>query len=246
MIKTLFTFVFAILCFLNCTNTTDDTNNIANQQPIDNTTIDTSIDNSPNEFKILALGDSYTIGQSVCDTCNFPEQLKDSLASNYKNENFSVKIIAKTGWTTTDLKTAIRKQAPTKDYDLVTLLIGVNNQFQNKSFSLYTDEFPQLVKTAIEQAQGDKNKIIVVSIPDYAYTPFGNSDSSISRGIDQYNTFAKDYCEANNIVFVNITDITREGLENPALVATDRLHPSTLAYSKFTERILPFASKLIK
>ena len=193
-------------------------------------------------YKYLALGDSYTIGQSVCETCRFPTQLKDSI-SKYLNttDTFMVKIIATTGWTTTDLKAAVSADQTGNDYDLVTLLIGVNNQYQNKPFSLYEQEFPELVATAIQKAKGDKKNVIVVSIPDYAFTPFGQGSTVISQGINQYNQFASDYCLANSITFVYITDITQQGLIQPALVASDGLHPSVTAYTKFVERILPKA-----
>ncbi|MEM6719950.1 MAG: SGNH/GDSL hydrolase family protein [Bacteroidota bacterium] len=198
----------------------------------------------PTSYQILSLGDSYTIGQSVCETCRFPEQLKDSLAKTFPVDNFSVDVIAQTGWTTTNLLFAINNENPTNDYDLVTLLIGVNNQFQGRPFSLYENEFPTLVTKAITFAKGDVDNIIVVSIPDYAFTPFGQAFGNpdiTSAEIDQYNSFANDYCTANLITFVNITDITREGLENTALVAADNLHPSELAYSLFVERLLPVA-----
>ena len=196
----------------------------------------------PKNYKYLALGDSYTIGQSICETCRFPAQLKDSIGK-YLNasDTFQVKIIAQTGWTTTNLKLAIAVDNPTNDYDLVTVLIGVNNQYQHKPFSLYEQEFPELVSTAIQKAKGDKNNVIVVSIPDYAYTPYGNGSTTISTEIDSYNSFAENYCNANNITFVNITDITRLGLVQPELVTTDGLHPSAIAYAKFVERILPKA-----
>lgn len=197
---------------------------------------------SPRNLRYLALGDSYTIGQSVCTTCRFPEQLKDSIKKRLNsNDLISVNVIAQTGWTTTNLKSAIASQNPSTNYDLVTLLIGVNNQYQNKPFSLYEQEFPELVAIAIEKAQGKKENVIVVSIPDYAYTPFGNGNSTISTQIDTYNNFAQNYCATNNITFINITDITRLGLVQPNLVASDGLHPSELAYSKFVERILPKA-----
>ncbi len=196
----------------------------------------------PKYYKYLALGDSYTYRQSVCTTCRYPEQLKDSIKPYLKaNDVFSIQLIAQTGWTTTDLKQAIATQNPAHDFDLVTLLIGVNNQFQHRPFSSYEQEFPELVNEAIQFAKGDKSNVIVISIPDYAFTPFGQGDLTISQGVFQYNDFAKNYCLANNITFVNITDITRQGLQEPELVAPDGLHPSTLAYSKFVERILPEA-----
>ena len=196
----------------------------------------------PRNLRYLALGDSYTIGESVCATCRFPEQLKDSIKKRLNpNDLISVNVIAQTGWTTTSLKSAIATQNPSTNYDLVTLLIGVNNQYQNKPFSLYEQEFPELVATAIVKAKGKKENVIVVSIPDYAYTPFGNGNTSISTQIDNYNAFAQSYCATNNIAFINITDITRLGLVQPNLVASDGLHPSELAYSKFVQRILPEA-----
>ena len=196
-------------------------------------------------YKYLALGDSYTFGQNVCETCRFPEQLKDSIGQ-YLNDGdtFNLKLIAQTGWTTTNLNAAISIESLQNDYDLVTLLIGVNNQYQNIPFSVYEQEFVTLVNTAITKGKGDKNNLIVVSIPDYAYTPFGqgsSNPSTISSQLDTYNAFAENYCLANNITFINITDITRLGLNQPELVANDGLHPSTIAYSKFVERILPLA-----
>ena len=193
-------------------------------------------------FNLLSLGDSYTIGQSVCETCRFPEQLKDSIISNFESEgNIDLNVIARTGWTTTNLINAILTENLSSNYDLVTLLIGVNNQFQGKPFSVYETEFPELINTAISKTKGDKNNLIVLSIPDYAYTPFGNGNMNISTDIDKYNAFAENYCSNNDIVFINITDITRMGLDNTALVASDGLHPSELAYSKFVEKILPSA-----
>lgn len=190
-------------------------------------------------YNYLALGDSYTIGESVCETCRYPIQLQDSLKKYIsQNDTFSTQIIAQTGWTTSNLKAAITNANPSNNFDLVTLLIGVNNQYQNKPFSLYENEFPELVNQAIQFAKGNKQNVIVLSIPDYAYTPFGAGSSTISTEIDQYNLFAQNYCMANDITFINITDITRLGLKQPNLVATDGLHPSELAYTKFTERLL--------
>jgi acyl-CoA thioesterase I len=203
--------------------------------------------NSQKNFKLLSLGDSYTIGESVCETCRFPEQLKDSLKLKFNADNtFSLKIIARTGWTTTNLLNAIKAENSENNYDLVTLLIGVNNQFQRRPFNIYQTEFINLVDTAILLAKGDKSNLIVVSIPDYAFTPFGVGNTTISTDIDKYNDYAKNYCAATNITYVNITVITRMGLQNTELVASDRLHPSKLAYSKFVERILPIAIQKLK
>jgi lysophospholipase L1-like esterase len=206
----------------------------------------------PINYKILSLGDSYTIGQSVCDECNFPVQLKDSLQTVLYNDSINVEIIAVTGWTTTALINSVNpvleNDSPDnifKDNDLVTLLIGVNNQFQNRPFELYETEFPELVNKAVSLTKSQSsNDLIVISIPDYAYTPFGQSGpnpSNTSQEIDMYNNFAENFCLENNINFINITDITRLGLINSNLVASDNLHPSELAYKKFVERIFPVA-----
>jgi lysophospholipase L1-like esterase len=203
----------------------------------------------PRHIKLISLGDSYTIGQSVCEDCRFPAQLRDSLQTYFsENDSISLEIIAQTGWTTSNLKSAITAAEPSSDFDLVTLLIGVNNQYQNKPFSLYQTEFIELTNTAITLANGDASKLIVVSIPDYAYTPFGQNynPSYISEQLLQYNDYAETYCNENNLNYVYITDITQQGLTNTELVATDNLHPSELAYTKFVERILPLALEVLE
>lgn len=237
------TFVKSILslllfCNISCSSNDDNPDPVTNPVP----TNPTNPENR--QVKYLALGDSYTIGQSVCETCRFPEQLKTALAAQI-DADYTLKIIAQTGWTTTNLKNAITSQNPANDYDLVTLLIGVNNQYQGMPFEMYQQEFPELVNMAIMKAKGNKQHVIIVSIPDYAYTPYGQSTSDpgqISYEIDLYNNYAATYAATNGITFVNITDITREGIFNPALVASDGLHPSQLAYAKFIERLLPKAT----
>jgi len=240
-----FTAGLYLLVLLSCTPPENTANNSTTNpetptDPVPGPTVGT--------LNYLALGDSYTIGQSVCTSCRFPAQLKDSLKV-VTNKNIELNIIATTGWTTTDLKNSINNQAVANNYDLVTLLIGVNNQYQNKPFTLYKKEFPELVDKAIALAKGDKKNVIVVSIPDYAYTPYGqnsSSPSSISVEIDEYNNFAKNYCGQNAIVFVDITPVTRNGLSNPALVADDGLHPSELAYTQFVSLILPKTIAVLK
>ncbi|MES2545525.1 MAG: SGNH/GDSL hydrolase family protein [Bacteroidota bacterium] len=193
-------------------------------------------------LKYLALGDSYTIGENVCKNCGYPIQLKNSLQKLYPTYPISVKTIAKTGWTTGDLISAINNEDPANDYDFVTLLIGVNNQYQNKPFPIYEKEFPVLLKKAIAFAKGNKKNVIVISIPDYAFTSFGQrkpNPKNISLEIDHYNAFAENYCLQNGVEFLNVTDISRQGLNNPGLVTKDGLHPSEEAYSRFTERLLP-------
>ena len=232
--------LFLVILFSNCTEETGSTAVIPKI-----TTPPTVVPSVPKQLTYLALGDSYTIGHSVCETCRFPEQLRKKLGDLNPKNTYTSKIIATTGWTTTNLISAINTENPASNYDLVTLLIGVNNQYQNKPFSIYENEFPELVSKAIALAKGDKSNVIVVSIPDYAFTTFGMGSETISSGVERYNAFAKNYCLENNIVFVNITDITQQGLENPDLVASDGLHPSELAYAKFVERILPKAITIL-
>jgi acyl-CoA thioesterase I len=237
------TALFFLFAFANCT--TEERVSPALPAAVRPIPVDTSV---PRELNYLALGDSYTIGHSVCETCRFPEQLRKKLGNQNPKNTYTLKVIATTGWTTTNLISATKAQNLTSNYDLVTLLIGVNNQYQNRPFSVYENEFPELVTQAIAYAKGDKSNVIVVSIPDYAYTPFGKSlsnPSKVSSEIDNYNAFAQKYCSERNIEFITITDITRQGLTNPNLVATDGLHPSELAYSLFVDRILPKASVVI-
>lgn len=236
--KTVLNLLFGLFIFLNLVSCSVENSKSTATVPPD-------IPEVKRQLNYLALGDSYTIGQGVCASCRFPEQLKVSLQNAYPNDTFSLQIIATTGWTTANLISEINTQNLAPNYDLVTLLIGVNNQYQNQDFSVYERDFPQLVAKSISLAKGEKSNVIVVSIPDYAFTTFGGGSATISSGVEKYNTFAKNYCLENNIEFVNITDITQQGLKNPDLVASDGLHPSELAYSKFVERILPKAIAIL-
>jgi lysophospholipase L1-like esterase len=190
------------------------------------------------KIKFLALGDSYTIGESVAENERWPNQLADSLRKRGLDCPDPT-IIATTGWRTDDLKNAIDKAELTKDYNLVSLLIGVNNQYQGKSAESYRPEFEELLKTAIALAGGDKSKVFVVSIPDYGYTPFGREkQDSISRAIDEFNNVNRSVATRYGIRYFNITDISRRGLTEPVLVASDGLHPSGKMYGEWVAAIL--------
>lgn len=187
-------------------------------------------------LSFLALGDSYTIGESVDESARWPVQLVDSL----KSRGISVKqpeIIARTGWRTDELKKAIEDRNPGKNYDLVGLLIGVNNQYQGKSAESYRPEFEELLSIAIEHAGGDKGRVFVVSIPDYGYTPFGkDNQEKISSELDSYNKINKSIAKTMGIKYYYITDISRK--HDTKLVAKDGLHPSGLQYSLWVQQIL--------
>ena len=194
----------------------------------------------------LALGDSYTVGESVAFENSFPKQLSTRIEEG-KNVKVITTVIAQTGWRTDQLKASIggRNSA---DYNLVTLLIGVNNQFQSRPFSQYETEFTDLLEKAISLSGGDSNKVVVLSIPDYYYTPYGQSNGTkqISTELDRYNNFAKSTAKEKGVTFLDITDITRKGLEEPELVANDGLHPSGIAYEKFVDRLYPLVLSRLK
>lgn len=192
--------------------------------------------------RFLALGDSYTIGQSVPPQERWPVQLKDSLLSRSIVFD-TLQIIATTGWRTDNLINAIMGQnLEDRNFNLVSLLIGVNNQFQGVTISQYTTEFQQLLDSCIRYAGGDTSGVFVVSIPDYAYTPYGqgSNPSQISQGIDDYNEINKTITNQYGITYFNITPISRQGVENPALVASDGLHPSGLQYGLWVEIMMDY------
>lgn len=198
-------------------------------------------------IQYLALGDSYTVGTSVSEDENFPSQLANLIQNNIKKK-VKLEIIARAGWRTDQLLNVVNLGTIEPTYDFVTLLIGVNNQYQKKTFSQYKKEFPKLLKEAIKLTNGEPSHVIVVSIPDWAYTPFGikNGRKNISKEIDKYNNFAKVSAEMHNVSFISITDITRNGIKKPNLVANDGLHPSGIAYRHFVDRIYPTVLSIIK
>jgi lysophospholipase L1-like esterase len=189
-------------------------------------------------IKFLALGDSYTIGESVTTNERWPVQLMDSLSARGL-DNVESKILATTGWRTDNLAEAIRHAKIKTEYTLVSLLIGVNNLYQGKSVESYKPEFEALLDMAIKIAGGRKSRVFVVSIPDYGYTPFGKKDQpAISKGIDEYNAVNESIARKMNVKYYNITDISRRGLAEPDLVAFDGLHPSGKMYSEWIKLIL--------
>ncbi len=184
----------------------------------------------------LALGDSYTIGESVATDMRWPVQLQAKL-NKEGTEVMSPEIIARTGWTTDELQSAIDASALADTFDLVSLLIGVNNQYRGYDFSRYEKEFVELLDRAIQFAQGDKSKVFVVSIPDYGATPFGQSANpqKIGEELDRYNAYAQSICEAREIPFFDITPISREAVNDLELVASDNLHPSGKMYGQWVD-----------
>lgn len=191
------------------------------------------------KLKFLALGDSYTIGESVAENERWPVQLVHQLRRH--DVDFDMpEIIATTGWRTDELKDAINNVELKTEYDLVSLLIGVNNQYQGKSAASYEPEFKELVKTAMRLAGGRSENVIVVSIPDYGFTPFGKENQQrISKELEAFNATNKRVADRYGIAWFNITPVSEKGLEHPELVAADGLHPSGKMYAEWVNIILP-------
>ena len=185
--------------------------------------------------RYLALGDSYTIGESVAATERFPVPLARELGLG------EPQIIAKTGWTTDELSAAIDAANPQGPYDLVTLLIGVNNQYRGRDAEQYRGEFAELLQRAIGFAGGDAKRVVVVSIPDWGVTPFaeGRDRAKIAAEIDRYNAINREETLRAGARYVDITPVSRGGDE--ALVAGDKLHPSGKQYSEWVRLIVPEA-----
>ncbi|MGM0546049.1 MAG: SGNH/GDSL hydrolase family protein [Bacteroidota bacterium] len=197
-------------------------------------------ENPSTSNSFLALGDSYTIGESVDQSQRWSVQLTDSL----QNRGIAMDdqdIIAKTGWTTADLQEAIKEQNPHTNYDLVSLLIGVNNQYQDLDFDKFEQEFEELLKQAISFADGNPENVFVVSIPDYGVTPYGQQKDpdTIAEELKRYNETAKSIAEQYEVSFVNITPISKKALDDPDLTADDGLHPSGEMYGQWVQKILP-------
>ncbi|MDF2456302.1 MAG: GDSL-like Lipase/Acylhydrolase [Cytophagaceae bacterium] len=191
------------------------------------------------DIRYLALGDSYTIGESVAAQQTFPFLLAGELKVKNKLD-VKPTVIARTGWTTGELQAAIDKAQPTANYDLVTLLIGVNNQYRGMSLKQYEREFTLLLNNAIVCAQGKKENVIVLSIPDYGCTPYGAaSKERIGREIDDFNRVNKRVAIKKGVHYVDITPISRLAAEKPSLVAGDGLHPSGEMYRLWVELLIP-------
>jgi lysophospholipase L1-like esterase len=189
-------------------------------------------------MKYLALGDSYTIGESVLEGERWPNQLVDSLIKRGWHIDKPT-IIATTGWRTDNLKNAMTIAKLKNEYDLVSLLIGVNNQYQGKSSKEYAVEFEDLLKTAIHLAKGKKDRVFVVSIPDYGFTPYGKpKQEAITKAIDEFNLINARITYKYGVQYFDITEISRDGLKDTSLVAADGLHPSGKMYSYWVELIV--------
>ncbi len=217
----------------------------------DNTVAPQFVNPSPPPFMVsdsfknfLALGDSYTIGQSVSEAERFPNQTIALLrAQNIKIND--PKIIATTGWTTKNLIDALDAAPPQNNFDVVTLLIGVNNQYQRRSLNEYKTEFTILLMRAIQYAGNRPTHVVVLSIPDYSVTPFaGGSDKPrIAAEIDEFNAANKAISLQYGVNYLDITPISRE--PDPSLIAIDGLHPSGKQYKRWAGLLAPMIKAML-
>ncbi|MEF9978856.1 MAG: SGNH/GDSL hydrolase family protein [Thermomonas sp.] len=196
----------------------------------------------------LALGDSYTIGEGVDDAVRWPVQLARGLRDT-GIEIGDPRIIATTGWTTDELSAAMDAVEPLGDWDFVSLLIGVNNQYRGRDVDDYLGEFARLLQRAIALADGNAKHVLVLSIPDWGATPFaftsGRDRQAIADDLDAYNAAAREVCEAHGVAFVDITTISRDRGGEPEMLVDDGLHPSAAQYARWAEAALPVAARLL-
>lgn len=191
----------------------------------------------------LALGDSYTIGEGVGLEDRYPMQLVREWNKNAKVPFTAPLIIAKTGWTVDELEAGIQANPPAAaGYDLVTLLIGVNNQYRGRSVESFAVDFEKMLQRAIVFAKGNKSRVIVLSIPDWGVTPFasqkGVDPDQVAKAINTYNRTKKEICDKQGIKFIDITDDYRMDGGLPEGVVEDQLHPSKLIYGQWTDKLL--------
>ena len=195
------------------------------------------INSSVSKFSFLALGDSYTIGEGVEESKRWPNQfIKIAYDKGLYFEK--PKIIAKTGWKTYDLLNAINKTNFTKKYDYVSLLIGVNNQFNSRSIYEFEEDLDKIMDK-IDIIRKNNGSTIIISIPDWGYTPFAESYNrdTISYEINIFNKSLKNFADKNDIKYVDVTEISRKTLNEDDLLASDSLHPNGLMYFEWAKKI---------
>ena len=189
-------------------------------------------------YTYLALGDSYTIGEQVKESENFPNQTVVLL----REQGFAFKapsIVAKTGWTTDELDAGIQNANLQQHYDFVTLLIGVNNQYRGRTVEDYRVQFESLLKKALTYTNDDSSRVAVLSIPDWGVTPFaeGRDRKQIAEQIDSYNAINKQIADKYKVHYIEITSSTRDAVYDLNLLTGDGLHPSGREYTKWAKKI---------
>lgn len=198
-------------------------------------------------YSFLSLGDSYTIGESVSANDRWSVQLAGML----RKDGLDVAdpdIIARTGWTTAELQDAIKSSNNQKTYNLVSLMIGVNNQYRGQSTDRYRTEFKDLLQTSINFAGGKASHVFVLSIPDWGRSPYAASrdKAQIAREIDQFNTIAQDECKQAGVAYVDITPLTRSAVGDPSQFASDGLHYSGKQMQQWANAAVPVVKDILK
>lgn len=193
--------------------------------------------------RFLALGDSYTIGEGVAASERWPVVLAERLRDQGILVDDPV-IIAKTGWTTEELDAAIDAAAPRGKFALVTLLIGVNDQYRGKRVQGYREHFTKLLDGAIGFAGGDVSRVIVISIPDWGVTPFaeGRHRDEIATQINVYNAANREIAMAKGAEWIDVTPSSRKA---GAELAADGLHPGASMYREWVKLIEPVALRIL-
>ncbi len=191
------------------------------------------------EIKMLALGDSYTIGESVPAAESWPLLFAKTMKARGYNFLQPV-VLAKTGWTTGELLEAIKRENLTEKFDLVSLCIGVNNQYRGMDVSIFQNEFEQLLLTANDFADGKKEHVFVLSIPDWGVSQFGikKGKPTVSQEIDTYNKVASEICHEHKIDFINITDLSRGAKTDRSLLAEDGLHYAAKMHQIWVDEVI--------
>lgn len=237
--RSIFIVVFVALFFSACSKNETTLTNADNHTESDSTLV--------GDIRFLALGDSYTIGHAVNLNQRWPVQLSDSLSEAGINIS-EAEIIAQTGWTTRQLIRGIELQNPQGTYDLVSLLIGVNNQYRKQDTATYRTEFRELLHMAIAFADDKAAHVIVVSIPDYGVTPFAQemNPEKISAEIDAFNRINYEETMNMSVKYIDITPISRKAAYDPDLTAGDGLHPSGKMYTEWVALIYPIALEIIQ
>ena len=199
-----------------------------------------------NNYSYLALGDSYTIGELLPFADNYPNQTVQLLRKD-GYAFMAPEIVARTGWTTDELQTGINTHIFQPVYDFVTLLIGVNNQYRGRSLEEYEGQFNRLLDQALNFAGNRKDRVAVLSIPDWGITPFAASKDSlkISQEIDLFNEASRKVTTAADIHYIYITGWTREAVNDPSLLASDGLHPSGKEYKRWAEEVYNYFKSAI-
>ena len=237
----IFKIFFLLTVMSGCTSNTnynDEDLNIDRDDLSDNLIVEDNL-NTPSEspYSFIALGDSYTIGEGVNEDERWPNQFVD-VAYESGVDFDQPMIIAETGWKTYDLLNAINQTNFTKKYDYISLLIGVNNQFNSRPIDEFEEDLNKLMDE-MKRIKKNDGSIIIISIPDWGYTPFGESSdmSDISEQINLFNSSLRKFATTNGLKYVDVTEISRRGINEPDLITNDNLHPSGIMYLEWAKKI---------